>query len=663
MLTSLPIHSREIMLIKIHALTILLSAALAAKVSAKGDDTRASDVKAPSPSFVLPSKANGNGAVVISGDLMQWHKVTLTLDGPYAQEKDKAPNPFTDHNLTVTFTHQSGTPSYRIPGYFAADGNSGESSAESGNQWRAHLSPDKEGTWNYKISFTSGHHAALNGGGTKIKPFDGISGSFKVAKTDKSGRDFRGKGRLQYVGKHHLQFAGSQEFFLKFGPDSPENFLGSSGIDGTISAKKGRRLKTWNAHVKDWRAGDPTWKSGMGKGMIGALNYLAGKGCNAFSFLTYNAGGDGDDVWPFIERNAKFHYDCSKLDQWTIVLDHANEQGIYCHFKLQETENDDNRAGDKKQDSPISTALDGGKLGPERKLYLREMVARFGHLLALNWNFGEENTQSSEEQREMIQYLAKLDAYQHHRVLHTYPGQQNQVYTPLLGTQSALTGASIQIGYDNSHRSTLEWIQKSAKSAKPWVVSHDEEGSANIGVPPDIGYEGFDGEINKGKSKSGKNIPSTDDIRKFTLWGNLMAGGAGVEYYFGYQLPQNDLNCQDYRSRDKSWDYCRIAVDFFHANKIPFWEMKNANASIGNNKNDNSQYCLAKEGEVYLVYLPNGGRTEIDLSRTDGSYKLQWFNPRAGGMLQDGGTITANSKTPLRAPDANDWLAVIRKNP
>ena len=36
-------------------------------------------------------------------------------------------------------------------------------------------------------------------------------------------------------------------------------------------------------------------------------------------------------------------------------------------------------------------------LGPERKLYCRELIARFGHNLALNWNLGEENTQSTEE--------------------------------------------------------------------------------------------------------------------------------------------------------------------------------------------------------------------------------------------------------------------------
>jgi hypothetical protein len=45
------------------------------------------------------------------------------------------------------------------------------------------------------------------------------------------------------------------------------------------------------------------------------LNYLASEELNSFSFLTYNAGGDGDNVWPFVERDEKMHYDVSKLGQ------------------------------------------------------------------------------------------------------------------------------------------------------------------------------------------------------------------------------------------------------------------------------------------------------------------------------------------------------------
>ena len=64
--------------------------------------------------------------------------------------------------MTVAFTHESGSPGYRVPGYFAADGNSANSSAASGNKWRAHLSPDKPGRWNYEVSIVAGKYAAVD---------------------------------------------------------------------------------------------------------------------------------------------------------------------------------------------------------------------------------------------------------------------------------------------------------------------------------------------------------------------------------------------------------------------------------------------------------------------------------------------------------------------
>ena len=515
---------------------------------------------------------DGKGTVAISGELKQWHKVTLTLDGPFANERDTQPNPFSDVAFNVTFTHESGAPKYTVPGYFAADGNAGNSSADAGTKWRAHLSPDQTGKWNYVVSFRRGAKASLEGGGQPVAPFDGVKGSFTVAPTDKTGSDFRAHGRLQYVGKHHLQFAGSKEYFLKAGPDSPETMLAYADFDNTVALKENVPLKTWQPHAQDWRAGDPTWKNSKGKGLVGALNYLAAKGVNAFSFLTYNAAGDGDNVWPFIERDAKLHYDCSKLDQWGVVFDHATKLGLYLHFKLQENESDDERLGMNRKPGKLPEALDGGKLGIERKLYCRELIARFGHALALNWNIGEENTQSTEEVRDMVKFLHDTDPYRHHIVLHTFPPEQELVYRPLLGDRSLLTGVSIQNSWAAVHQRTLQWLRESAQAGRPWVVANDEQNSASLGVPPDPGYQGFSGravESSNPKAKkkgavenapSDKATPSKPydlhDIRKLTLWGNLMAGGAGVEYYFGYQLLENDLVCQDLRSRDKSWDYC-----------------------------------------------------------------------------------------------------------
>ena len=121
-------------------------------------------------------------------------------------------------------------------------------------------------------------------------------------------------------------------------------------------------------------------------------------------------------------------------------------RGLYLHFKLQENEMDDNRRGQNGETVVVPESLDGGKPGPERKLYCRELIARFAHNLALNWNIGEENTQSTEEVRDMVKFLHETDPYRHPIVIHTFPNQQDNVYAPLLGEGSFLTGASLQNG-------------------------------------------------------------------------------------------------------------------------------------------------------------------------------------------------------------------------
>ena len=68
--------------------------------------------------------AAATGAV--SGQLKQWHNVTITFDGP-ASAEDATPNPFTDYRLSVTFAQ--GERKVVVCGYYAADGRAGETGA------------------------------------------------------------------------------------------------------------------------------------------------------------------------------------------------------------------------------------------------------------------------------------------------------------------------------------------------------------------------------------------------------------------------------------------------------------------------------------------------------------------------------------------------------
>jgi Domain of unknown function (DUF5060) len=157
--------------------------------------------------------------VQIKGELRKWHKVTLAFTGPFATETDTNINPFMDYRLNVVFTHIATGKQYNVPGYFAADGNAAETSASSGDQWYCHFAPDEIGVWTFITSFVGGSNVAVSTTTGVPTSFHGQTGSFSIQSSNKTGRDHRGKGQLQYVGQHHLQFAETGEWFLKAGVD------------------------------------------------------------------------------------------------------------------------------------------------------------------------------------------------------------------------------------------------------------------------------------------------------------------------------------------------------------------------------------------------------------------------------------------------------------
>ncbi|MEF8845200.1 MAG: DUF5060 domain-containing protein [Bacteroidales bacterium] len=594
--------------------------------------------------LILAMNSCNNNEIKVQGSLKTWHKVTLSINGPEVSETG-TPNPFLTYRLNVTF--QKGDQKYVVPGYFAADGNASETSASSGSVWKAHFCPPEAGTWEYSVSFRQGEEIALSleeEAGEPVGP-DGLEGSFEVESSSNDAPGFLSEGKLRYVGKHHLQFAGSKEYFLKGGADSPENFLAYNGFDGTYyggdseqrsgESAPNEGLHSYNPHIDDWKEGDPTWQNGKGKGIIGALNYLSSKGMNSVYFLTMNILGDGEDVWPYTDRNERYRFDCSKLDQWEIVFSHMDSLGIMLHVVLQETENE--------------CLLDAGYLDVQRKLYLRELVARFSHHLAIKWNLGEEHHATSwapygqtvEDTKEMANYLRDIDPYDNFIAMHTHsnPEKREEDLRHYLGFET-LEGPSIQAGnVYNVHEDAKQWLRLSEDSLHPWVVSLDEIGPAWKGALPD------------------EYSPMHDTIRREALWGNLMAGGAGVEWYMGYKFPHNDLNCEDWRSRDNLWNITRYALEFFQ-NYLPFHEMQNMDDII----TAEDAWCLGKEGRIYAVYLKRGGTTDIQLPA--GHYSISWYNPREGGNITVGNPIkgTANSPVSIGNPpeeQGEDWVCLI----
>lgn len=572
-------------------------------------------------------------SATVSGALTQWQPLALDVAGPVASETDDSPNPFLDIRLNVQLTAPSGQ-IFRVPGFFAGDGAGGGK----GNTWRIRFTPDEAGRWQYAASLRQGADIAVDSAanaGTALSA-DGESGEFIIAERDLNAAGFTRDGRLEYVGEHYLKQADGA-YWLKGGIDSPENFFGYAGFDNTIDqpggVTGGPKMKDgvhrYPSHVADWRAGDPNFTSANtgvdAKGIIGAINYLSSQSVNSIYFLPMNLGGDGRETYPFIGASGSAfdntHYDVSKLRQWNTVLEHMQNKSIAAHMVLGE------------QELPNTHWLDNGQLGVERKLYYRELVARFAWLNALKWNLSEESRFGDALHRSFAAWIRHLDWAQHPLAVHSWVDNPERAYQGLLGnTDFDIT--SIQFHAENAGKFTETWRARSRAAGWPWVIDMDEVGPGNLGLTES----------------------NADTLRKNVLYPVYFSGG-NVEWYFGHQGA--DIRTEDFRKHEAMYKYMRYARSFIQQN-LPFYEMSPNDAALsGSSAMDQ---VLEKPGQVYAVYLQNG-QSGRSLQVTRGNYTASWFNPRNG---QFAGSVRKYNSAVIElgaAPNspAQDWVVLIKR--
>jgi len=573
----------------------------------------------------------------IAGEARKWNKLELTFTHDQVLSESGTPNPFLDLRLVAYFLHPETGLLHIVPGFFAADGDAAETSATAGDKWRVNFTPDRVGRWLYIVSFRTGPGIAISDAFSAGIPLglENANGEFFVEPTDPDAPGFLSKGRLDYVGGHHLRFAETGESFLKGGAGSPENFLGYYEFDNTSDfGGEGNGLNSsgyfdglhhYDAHLNDYvDLGVPLWKNGKGQRIFGTINYLASMGVNSLYCLSYNTdGGDGSEVFPWTGPSSHTRFDVSKLAQWERLVDHMQRAGIVWHAVTQEFENDH--------------ALDGGVLGLERRLYYREMVARFGHALGLVWNLGEENTNTPEERRTFADYIRSIDTYAHPISLHNLVGDLAGTFGTLLGTH--LEVVSLQGDPTMTPPRAQRLVEDSAEAGRPWVVNFDEQTPANDGVVPDA----FDF--------------WHDLIRREALWPMLTGQGGGCEWFFGYGFANDDLDCEDFRSRDNLWRITTRAREFLQG-QVPFQDMQGADDLASGT----GAGVLAQRGAFYVVYLPFGGPVTLDLEQSTETFNVRWYDARNGGPLVSGAIpqVQGPGVVSLGAPPGTgDWAALV----
>jgi hypothetical protein len=563
--------------------------------------------------------------------------LALTFNGPSTNEAASSPNPLLDYRLQVLFTSPSGRV-FDVPGFYDGDG----SGSGVGGVWKARFSPDELGTWTYQVSFRQGAGVAVSLDPFAGSPtaFDGASANMLVKPPAAGAPGFLAHGRLQYVGEHHLRFQDGT-YFLKTGTNSPENLFGYAGFDGVqdVGGLPQGVVHAFAPHVGDWLPGDPSAgaagsPSGL-KGIVGALNYLSAAGVNSLYFLPMNLGGDGCETAPFLlyEKTgyAKTHYDISRLEQWNQVLEHAMRKGIQAQLVLSETEADNEKW------------LDEGTLGTERKLFFRELVARFGHNLALKWNLGEESDYSVPLLQSMADYLSAVDPYDHPIAVHTRVDDFSDYYALLGDARFQMT--SIQYSNQLAGGDVETWRELSEQSGQPWVVDMDENGTAADGV----------------------SDQNADEFRREVLYDTLFSGGC-VEWYLGSQaLPLGgDQSLEDFRTRADIWRYSSIARGLLES-EFRFWVMEPADELLwGESSAYGGGEVFADQNRDFAVYLPSAsaGGT-LDLSGAPGAlFSMQWFDPRLGQYAGNSTLVPGGAPRSLGAAPkdpALDWVVVVKR--
>ncbi|GAB0491020.1 hypothetical protein MMPV_002263 [Pyropia vietnamensis] len=579
-------------------------------------------------------------AVYLTGARRVYHRQVAFWNGPNTNEA-ATPNPFTDFRLDCSWAHEASGTRLRTPGYYAADGNAADSGATGGDKWACEFVPTKTGSWKVTASFRRGPWVAASedpSAGQAVG-FNGQSKTFSVQASDKGGKDFRGQGLLRWTGgSRYLSWSGTGKVWVKNGAGCPENVLGDSAFDNTPGSHH-----TWGPHVRDWVAGDPTWKGGRGKGIVGMVRWLSKANLNSLFILTNSVLGDSKDVVPFTSYDERVRYDVSKLAQWARVFEFADTVGIVRHIYLTEAENQQLFEADEK----------GGSFAFSRRVYYREMVARFvsganGVILNLGEEQGFQSNAnkasipiSVDQQQAFVARLRSLtSAYQRPLAMHTYPNHKWR-YQPMLGGQSALTTASLQV-YNSFdvHKETRQWVTASASAGKPWTVNTDETGGD--GVPLD-------------------NEPGGGDhsaTLRSVVWGAFFGGGGGVEFW----NRGSDYDLEDFRVWSRLFAASERVPQLVEAANLPLPQMVPADELI------QRSWALAVPWQVYAGMVSYGIPARMRLSGTV-AYSVRWWSTRArGGWLLKGSKDRVNGRGGQwvdlgRPPSAmNDhWVVVVRR--
>jgi hypothetical protein len=338
------------------------------------------------------------------------------------------------------------------------------------------------------------------------------------------------------------------------------------------------------------------------------IDYLASKGINSQYLMTHNINGDDNDVWPWLgntsseaQTNAGSNGSAARFD--VVKLDEWRD--LFEHMQA------------KGVAVYMILEDDSAWTGYDHDRYYRELIARFGYLPALLLNIGEEASEnySMSQMLGFAQDIKDIDPYDHPIGIHHINSPDNAYVDA-----SQLDFTAIQTdapGGGIKHNDiAIDWINASkSRNQRVLVVGFDEP-------RPLLDREGW--------------------------WSAYIGGGVWeVHVEKPYDRPVTTW--------EPAWTQLGGARKFMET--LPFWEMEPSNSLVMSG----NAFCLAKTGEAYALYLPNGGTISVDLDAGGLSYEFGWWNPSNGmdGSLQNTGAVAGGIQQ-FTAPSSGDWVLSIQ---
>ncbi|MEZ6017797.1 MAG: hypothetical protein R3F49_22020 [Planctomycetota bacterium] len=342
-----------------------------------------------------------------------------------------------------------------------------------------------------------------------------------------------------------------------------------------------------------------------GHGIIGAINYLGGQGVTSVYLIPMNLGGDGRDTYPFVEVDPAdldvitfapteprylFNYSIKRLQEWNIVVQHAMTKGIYVQFQLHETEGANldwlgfnwNTTARYAEMEPLPAPPPAANqisplrnLTHARRLYLKQMVAHFGHHPAIQWTLCEENyTEPGQfnglgnpvpidftipQLEAMATWIERWDSLHDHPVSVHAHGWDNFLYDRIVGTSTHawldVTSEYIYAGEPNADlinspagpdlgpASDPHFYDKETEdlrtrlaavpgtSGKRVAISIDEPGEWKYGLSGTN-----DNATNFGSAFYAATLMSSPEGRRQLALYDVLLSGGSIDHYAGYGM-------------------------------------------------------------------------------------------------------------------------------